>query len=287
MVSILLCADRLPGGDMLATNMQRREVLCALAALVRAKLNYRNADRVYLTHLHDDHVADVVSLMGHQWTGGRVDKIDIRGPRGTKQLVAAAIDYGRANEAIRLVDESRTVRLRDLFTAHEVKATASVTTAYADARVSVTAVENSHYPAESKRHMTHCALSYRFDTKDRRVVFSGDTAYSSNLVALAQGADMLICEAMHVEATRKGFDERVAAGAYADNPEGIWKHIVSTHTPVDVAGRMAREAGVKRLVLNHLKPGGWTPEMTDAEYAGPATSEFMGEIIVGRDQLVL
>src|SRR4051812_29479778 len=44
----------------------------ALGALVRANLNYRNVNQVFLTHLHDDHTADLVSLMGHQWTGGRI-----------------------------------------------------------------------------------------------------------------------------------------------------------------------------------------------------------------------
>ena len=44
----------------------------ALGALTRANLNYRNVDHVFLTHLHDDHAADLVALLGHQWTGGRV-----------------------------------------------------------------------------------------------------------------------------------------------------------------------------------------------------------------------
>ena len=44
----------------------------ALGALVRANLNYRAVEHVFLTHLHDDHAADLVALLGHQWTGGRV-----------------------------------------------------------------------------------------------------------------------------------------------------------------------------------------------------------------------
>ena len=117
------------------------------------------------------------------------------------------------------------------------------------------------------------------------MVFSGDTAYSTNLVALARGADVLVCEAMHVPSTRASFDVRVAAGAYADNPEGIWKHIVDAHTPLDVAGRMAREAGVRTLVLNHVIPGGWNPEIGDDVYRREAAREFAGEIIVGSDLL--
>jgi ribonuclease BN (tRNA processing enzyme) len=88
---------------------------------------------------------------------------------------------------------------------------------------------------------------------------------------------------MHLEATRRNFDRRVAEGAYADNPEGIWKHIAGTHTPLDVAGRMAREAGVRRLVLNHVIPGALMPELDDEFYRREVVKEFAGEVIVGRD----
>jgi ribonuclease BN (tRNA processing enzyme) len=146
-------------------------------------------------------------------------------------------------------------------------------------------VENTHFPDSARAHTSQRSLALRFDARGRSIVFSGDTAYSTNLVALARNADVLVCEAMHVAATRRNFDERVNAGAYADNPEGIWKHIVETHTPLDVAGRMAREAGVRTLVLNHIIPGGWEPALDDEFYRREAAREFKGQIIVGRDGL--
>lgn len=258
----------------------------ALAALVRANLNYRDVGEVFLTHLHDDHVADVVSLMGHQWTGGRVQPTTIHGPAGTRRLVAAAIAYNQVNEQIRLVDEARSARVADLFKAREIAATDASQVVFRDADLTVRAIENTHYPAESKRRTPQRSVALRFDARGRSIVFSGDTAYSANLVSLARSADVLVCEAMHVAATRASFDERVKAGAYADNPEGIWAHIVGTHTPLDVAGRMAREAGVKTLVLNHIIPGGWEPGLDDEFYRREAAREFSGQIIVGRDGLV-
>jgi ribonuclease BN (tRNA processing enzyme) len=255
----------------------------ALAALIRADRNYRDVAHVFLTHLHDDHTADLASLMGHQWTGGRVTPTDIYGPDGTRRLVEGSLQFNRVSEEIRLVDEARSARMADLFHAHEIKATSTPTVAFRDATLAVSAVENTHYPVESLRRMRHRALSLRFDGPGRSVVFSGDTAYSENLVKLAHGADVLLCEALHIPSTRAAFDVRVAAGAYADNPEGVWKHIVAAHTPLDVAGRMAREAGVRTLVLNHLIPGGWNPEIGDEVYRREAAREFGGEIIVGRD----
>jgi ribonuclease BN (tRNA processing enzyme) len=257
----------------------------ALAALVRANLNYRDVGQVFLTHLHDDHVADVVSLLGHQWTGGRILPTTVYGPAGTRRLVAAAIAYNQVNEQVRLVDEARTARVGSLFKAREIAATTQPKQVFRDADLTVLAIENSHYPPEAKQRMPQRSLSLRFEARGRSIVFSGDTAYSSNLVRLAQGADVLVCEAMHVAATRASFDERVKAGAYADNPEGIWAHIVGAHTPLEDAGRMAREAGVKTLVLNHIIPGGWNPELDDEFYRREAAREFSGNIIVGRDGL--
>lgn len=259
----------------------------AMAALVRANLNYRAVDHVFLTHLHDDHAADLVALLGHQWTGGRVKPTLVHGPAGTRRLVNAAIRYNEVNEEIRLVDEARSLRGAQLFRASEIPATSAPTLVLRDGDMTVQAVQNTHYPAATLKRIPHRSIALRFDARGRSIVFSGDTAYSSNLVALARGADVLVCEAMHVAATRRSFDERVAAGAYADNPEGIWQHIVDTHTPLDVAGRMAREAGVKMLVLNHIIPGGWNPELDDDFYRREAAREFTGSIIVGRDVMLI
>lgn len=257
----------------------------ALGALVRAGLNYRDVGQVFLTHLHDDHDADLVSLLGHQWTGGRVEKTTVHGPAGTARLVAAAVRYNEVNEEIRLIDEARSVRGADLAVAREIAATAAPTVVLSDGDLTVRAVENTHYPPAAKAHTTQRSLALRFDARGRSIVFSGDTAYSENLVNLARGADVLVCEAMHVAATKRNFDERVRAGAYADNSDGIWKHIVETHTPLDVAGRMAREAGVRTLVLNHIIPGGWEPSLDDEFYRSEAAREFKGTIVVGRDGL--
>jgi ribonuclease BN (tRNA processing enzyme) len=255
----------------------------ALAGLVRAGRNYRDVAHVFLTHLHDDHTADLAALMGHQWTGGRVSPTDIHGPDGTGRLVAGALQFNRVNEEIRRVDEARSARMADLFHAHEIRASATPVIAFRDATLTVSAVENTHYTKQSRQRMQHRSLALRFDGLGRGVVFSGDTNYSENLVHLARGADVLVCEAMHVASTRASFDERVAAGAYADNPQGVWEHIVAAHSSLDVAGRMAREAGVRTLVLNHIIPGGWDPGIGDDVYRREAAREFGGEIVVGRD----
>ena len=49
---------------------------------------------------------------------------------------------------------------------------------------------------------------------------------------------------------------------------------------------MAAEAGVRTLVLTHLVPGALDP-LPDENYLAPARKTFRGEVVLGRDQLVL
>lgn len=257
-----------------------------LAALKKASVNHRQIARIFLTHLHDDHTADLAALLNRQWTDGRVDPVTVTGPFGTRRIVDAAVAFGEANAAVRLVDEARTVKPADMFRGQDIEATAAPREVYRDDRVTVRSVENTHYPAESKQKMPYRSVSYRVDTRDRSFVLSGDTSYSPGLVALAKGAEILVCEAIDVAAMRKAFDGMVARGMYADNPEGVWRHIVATHTPLEDAGRMADEAGVKTLVLTHVIPGALDP-LPDETYLAPARKTFRGQVVLGVDQLVL
>ena len=257
-----------------------------LAALKKAGVNHRQIARVFLTHLHDDHTADLAALLNRQWTDGRVDPVIVAGPFGTRRMVEAAIAFGEANAAIRLVDEARTVKPADMFRGQDLEARATPGEVYRDERLTVRSVENTHYPVESKQKMPYRSVAYRVDARNRSFVISGDTAYSPGLVALAKGAEILVCEAIDVVAMRKAFDGMVARGMYADNPEGVWQHIVATHTPLEDAGRMAAEAGVRTLVLTHLVPGALDP-LPDDTYLAQARKTFRGDVVLGRDQLVL
>jgi ribonuclease BN (tRNA processing enzyme) len=258
----------------------------ALDRLGQAGLNYRDVGNIFLTHLHDDHTSDVVTLLSHQWTGGRIDPTLVIGPYGTRHLVEAALSYFEANTLIRLADEDRSVRPEDIFSGRDIEATVAPTEVFADDRVTVSSVENTHFPDSAKQAVPYRAVSYRFDSRDRSITISGDTAYSENLVRLAEGSDVFVCETIEAAATRANFEQRVAAGAYADNPEGIWKHIIETHSSTEDVGRMAAEAGVTTLVLSHLLPGALM-DVADDIYLEGIRRHFDGEVIVGQDLMVI
>ena len=95
------------------------------------------------------------------------------------------------------------------------------------------------------------------DASGKVITFSGDSGYTPTLIDAAREADYFLCEA--------------AWGATSEGKaEGM-------HLSGVEAGRIAREAGVKTLVLVHIQP--WTdPE----EVLAAARTEFDGEIILGK-----
>jgi ribonuclease BN (tRNA processing enzyme) len=258
----------------------------AMMALVEAGLRVRDVANIFITHLHDDHIADLAALLSHQWTDGRIEATQVIGPWGTAATVDAAVAFTRANADIRFVDEARSVRPEEIIGGRDIEALPTPTEVFADDRVRVMAVENTHFPEYAKERMPYRSVSYRFDTADRSIVFSGDTTYSENLIELARGVDIFVCETIEVDTLKRSFDARVAAGAYADNAEGIWAHIVGTHASTVDVGRMAAAADVGTVVLTHLLPGSLLP-VEDSLYLEGIRQNFDGEIIVGRDGLVI
>jgi len=121
------------------------------------------------------------------------------------------------------------------------------------------------------------AFAYRFDGRDRSIVISGDTRPSETLVKLARGADVLVHSVMFPSAV-----ERLVARV--PNASGLRASILAHQTSVEDAGRIARAAGVKMLVLSHLvNPD--DPTVTDRMWLDAARTHFGGEVIVGRDLL--
>ena len=58
----------------------------------------------------------------------------------------------------------------------------------------------------------------------------------------------------------------------------VWDRIAALHSTPEQAGRAAREAGVRRLVVTHLKP-----DIDPDEVRRRCTSEFAGEVTVAQD----
>jgi ribonuclease BN (tRNA processing enzyme) len=261
----------------------------ALRGLVQAGVNYRDVAHVFLTHLHDDHTSDLSALLSHQWNQwprGRQVRTTIHGPYGTSRWLEGFFLLSVANALIRMADEGRPDSPSARFRAADLPATDTPVEVLKDAMVKVTSIATTHYPASTMKSSPHRALAYRFDAVDRSIVFSGDTAYSDRLVELARGAEVLVCEVVEFSSARRWFDGMVAQGRLPENAEGIWKHIAATHCSPEDVGKMARAAAVRTVVLSHIFPGA-SMDVPDEAYAAGVRRFFSGEVIVGRDQMVL
>ena len=103
---------------------------------------------------------------------------------------------------------------------------------------------------------TDKSLAYRITAPDNRsVVYSGDTDLCDNLVTLAKGVDVLICES-----------------ALPDEMK------VPGHLTPSLAGQIATRAGVKKLVLTHFYP-----ECDGVDVAKECQKTYQGPLVLAED----
>jgi ribonuclease BN (tRNA processing enzyme) len=226
-------------------------------------------EMVFITHHHSDHNADYANLVHLAWIQGIASEMRVYGPPPMSAINAAAIALHREDVDIRIKATGRKP-MEALIRVREITQQGLV---HEDERVKVTAALVDHPP------LAH-AFGFRFDTRERSIVISGDTKPSPSLVQLAKGADVLVHEAMYVP----GIDRMLAKRPYV--PPRLKQFLVEGHTSAEDCGRIAAQAGVKTLVLSHLLPGDDT-ELADAVWRAEAAKHFGGEIIVGRDLMVL
>ena len=220
---------------------------------------------VFLTHHHSDHNADYGNLLLLAWGAGLSTPVDTWGPPPLARMTELFLELNAFDIKTRIADEGR-VPLAPLFRPHEITRDGVIVDA-GGMKVTVAAVHHPPIPA----------LAYRFDTPDRSIVISGDTARSDTLITLARGADVLVHEVIYLPAV-----DRLVGSIH--NASTLKKHLIESHTSAEDCGRVATAAGVKTLVLSHFVPSD-DPQITDEMWADAARRHFKGRIIVGKDLL--
>ena len=231
-----------------------------------AGLSLPDLRHVFVTHHHSDHVADLTTLPLLAWGADLVEPVTLHGPPPLAKSVRAGLRAVAFDVRLRERDEGRPP-LAKLIRVDEFRGDGIV---YRDEHVTVRAARVDHPPIRD-------AYAYRFDTADRSIVISGDTAPSTNLVRLAQGADVLVHEVL----LRTPSETAEWLSLPPDHP--LVRHVVASHTAYTDVGRIARDSRAGKLVLSHFVPG---DAAVDEQAVLRAIREtYDGPVIFGRDLL--
>lgn len=219
-------------------------------------------DMIVITHLHSDHYLELGPLFHTAWTAGLNRTIPVIGPEGLDRYWTAFQDSMGFDIDLRQRDEGRCdfASLADIQTIRDQHDLGGIT---------LRTLRNVHPPITD-------SFALRFDGRDKSVVLSGDTAYMDAMAPFAKDADLLVHEAM----LRDGVEALCARMTNGD--ARLRTHILRSHTDASDVGRIARDAGVRQLAINHMVPDG-DPDFTDQHWTDAVREHWDGPFFLGRD----
>jgi ribonuclease Z len=227
--------------------------------ILRSQLNISQITRIFITHMHGDHLFGLMGLLATCGMSGHARGIEVYGPRGIEQYVRECGERTQTHYSYPLAvhtvaagqifeDEEFTVSCAPL--KHRVASFGyRVTEKDRPGRFDVEKARAMGIPSGPLYGKLKRGESVRLaDGREvggadfcgptevgRSVVYCTDTIYCDGAIELSRGADVLIHEATFAQA-----DEELARR--------------SLHSTATMAARVAREADVKSLLITHLSP---------------------------------
>jgi len=218
-------------------------------------LAVENLKTVFITHLHSDHTLGYPDLIFSPWVMERQEPLEAYGPPG----LAAMTDH-----VLKAYQEDIHVRIHGLEQANDQGYKVNVHEItpgliYEDENVKVRAFPVRHGAWEH-------AYGYRFETRDRTVVISGDTTPCQSLIENAVGCDVLI----HEVYSKAAFDLR---------PPKWQKYHADAHTSTVELAAIANQVKPKLLILYHQLFWG----ATEADLLYEIRQIYDGKVVSGDD----
>lgn len=226
--------------------------------------------KLFITHLHSDHVVGIPDLLLTGLMpgvfGNRREPFEVWGPDGTAEMMqglqaAFRWDIKTRSEEYPRADSGAVVRAQNI----------SEGVVYNKGGVKVTAFTVNH------SDIITSALGYRIDYQQYSVVISGDTRYSENLITFAKGVDVLIHEVVAIR------PEVLAKSALA-------RKITNFHTTPEQAGKVFSLTNPRLAVYTHVAtppvdPS--TPLPTADDIITWTKKSYSGDLTVGEDLMVI
>ena len=223
------------------------------------EMEIENLQYAFLTHLHSDHSAGLSDLILSPWVLGRENSLKLFGPRGLKNM---------ARNITKAYKEDIDYRINGSQPSNSEGFKTSVTEIsegiiFEDENVSVEAFLNNHGGFKN-------SFGFIFRTQDKKIVFSGDTAYSEKIIKLSSKADILI----HEVYSEKGFLEKTTD----------WQiYHKAHHTSAIDVGKIAKLSQPKKLILSHILFWG----NTESSIINEVRQNYDGEVIIAEDLMVV
>lgn len=259
----------MPTSSLVVMGGEQIVVDCGLGvtrSLVDQGVALKDLKTIFITHLHSDHYLELGPLLHTAWTAGLSGGMTIWGPVGTERywqnFCAAMAD----DIDLRIEDEGRP-DLRDLVVIRHIEPGQTMQVG----AVEVLAMRVDHPPIRD-------CFALSFGAGEKRVVFSADTAPFPPLTEFADGADLLVHEAMLTDALE-------ALVARVGNTDGrLMAHLLRSHTKAEDAAKIAARAGVGALALHHLIPSD-DPTFSAAHWEATVRPYWKGAFHLGHDGL--
>ena len=238
------------GGEKLLFDVGRG----ATIRLHQAGVTPNQIDKVFLTHLHSDHISGLDDLWITGWVWQRQQNLTVYGPTGVHSLVgnlrkayAADISYRVSNADLN--DEKAKIESIEICEG----------LIYESGKIKVQAFMVDHKPVSP-------ALGYRIEFGDRVIVISGDTTYSDNLIKHAQDADVLIHEITAAEESLLKRNKRL-------------QNIVAYHTNPKQMSLILEKTNPRTSILNHVLLFG----VSEQSVINAINENYSGKVLMGYD----
>jgi ribonuclease BN (tRNA processing enzyme) len=207
---------------------------------------------LFITHLHSDHTIGLADIILTPAVLDRNAPISIYGPVGSKKMTDDLMNAYKEDIAIRINGLEKGDAIAYEVHTQEIKEGEI----YKDSNLKVTAFKVQHGQWDH-------AFGFVFQTKDKKIVISGDCTYSENLIKYAKDCDILVHE-VYSDAGLKKRTQR-------------WQDYHSTfHTSTYQLADIANQVKPKLLILNHqLTFGTSLQSLLDelkSKYAGPVVN---------------
>ena len=223
-------------------------------------MELENINIAFLTHIHSDHSGALADLILTPWIMGRDEPLNLYGPEGLKAM--------SENITEAYIDDIN-YRLYGSQPANKLGFTTNVTeisddgTIFKDKNIEVIAFKNAHGDFKN-------SFGFLFITDDKRILFSGDTAVSNNLMKYGKNLDILVHEVFSSETfVNKTKDWQIYHQAH--------------HTSSIDLGIIADELQPKKLVLSHILFWG----ASEDSLLKDIRKNFNGQAIIAKDLMII